>query len=173
MNLRRPRLSVFGAALGMVLALVGPLNGYAQDSNRAVLLQQFADAFSRNDPEAAVAMVTDDVIFIAGPCGEAPGGMCVGKDQFRMATEQGGAQVSVTITELVGDTVRFRTEERFDFPPEARAAGVERFVEVGTIVFQGDKVALAGLVADVTDPQTVTLLRIFSSMGPPPGAAGP
>jgi hypothetical protein len=133
------------------------------------VLQQLIVAVNRNDVDAMAALVTDDVVFIGGPCGGAPGGVCVGKEQFRQAAAEGPAQVTVSDVQVAGDTVRFRTEERFDLPPEAAAAGIQRFVEVGSIVVQDGKIARAGLVPDVSDQQTIALLRIFASEGPPPG----
>lgn len=165
-----PRVSVLALAAALVMVLSFPASA---QTDPGLVLQQLVDAVNRDDVATQVALVSDDVIFIGGPCGEAPGGVCVGKDQFRMAVEEGGARVTITSMEVSGNIVRFRVEERFDFPPEAAAAGVERFVELGTIVIEGDKVARAGLIADVTDPQTVTLLRIFATMGPPPGDSRP
>ena len=69
-----------------------------------------------------------------------------------------------------GNAVTFRAEERFELPPQAVTAGVNRQVEVGTLVVTGGKVSRMALVADVTDPQTVTLQRIFVTLGPPSGS---
>jgi len=143
----------------------------------ASVLQQLAGAFNRNDQTAAIAAFTDDAIVIGGPCGEESGGTCFGKAQLEQAI-RGSEPVQVTISDVQvvgeGNTATFRTEERFSFPPQAVAAGVHRFVELGTVVVSGGKVARLGLVADVADAQTTTLFRVFSTLGPPPAAqSGP
>lgn len=55
-------------------------------------------------------------------------------------------------------------------PPQAVAAGVRRNQDVGTAVIAGGKIARLAFVTDVTDRQSVDLMRAFAAAGPPPGS---
>jgi hypothetical protein len=139
-------------------------------------LQRLLEAFSRGDEATIMSLFTDDAIMINGPCGDEPGQTCVGKAQLQQAVHDSG-KVSVSLAEPAvvsgadGNVLTFRTREVFDLPPEARAAGIQAYVERGTATLDASgRFSRIGLVADVTDPQTVALLRIFASMGPEPGA---
>src|SRR5690348_13669556 len=83
----------------LVWASVGAVTTAAAQTDPAAVLQQLVAAVNRNDVDAQVALVTDDVIFIGGPCGEMPGGICVGKDQFRMASSSPDP-VNVTLHDI-------------------------------------------------------------------------
>ena len=171
--MNRSLICVLAAASMLIAAAPSAL---AQGDPTSVL-QQLITAFNRNDEAAVLALFTDDAVIIGGPCGGAPGGLCVGKTMLQEAVHSGGSvQLQLSGTPQVigeGNVVTFRTEERFELPPQAVTAGVTRMVEVGTIVVSGGKVSRMGLVADVTDPQTVTLQRVFATFGPPPGSPPP
>ena len=160
-------LALFAVSGGPVAAQTTP--------DPVTVLERFAASVSRNDPAAQqAAFFTDDAIFIGGPCGDLPGNTCLGKAQIQQALSTGGP-VTVTLNPAPtvtgqGNVVQLRTEERFELPPEAAAAGVQRYVETGQAVINNGRIARIALVADVTDPQTVTLLRMFASMGPQPGS---
>lgn len=159
----RPFFSVLAAA---VLLAVTAMPTAAQTGPTAVLEQLLA-AVNRNDVAAQVAMFTDDAIIIGGPCGSAP---CVGKSAIAATLEEGPVQIRFAAPPQVeGNVVRFRLEERFPLPPEVQATGIQRNIENGTAVVNGSKISLLAFVADVTDPQTVALVRLFASFGPEPG----
>src|SRR5579872_6599635 len=125
------------------------------------VLQQLADAFSRNDHAAAIGMFTDGAIVVGGPCGGAGGGECVGRSQIAQSVNASHDPLSVSLVDMNvsgdGNVVTFKTNEVFPFGPEASAAGVQRMVESGTAVIQNGKVDRLALVVDLTDPQTVML----------------
>jgi SnoaL-like domain len=172
------RQSSSSSMLAVVALLMIMVPSASAQTDPVSVLEEVNGAFNRGDASAALAGFTDDVIVIGGPCGGAPGGKCVGKEMLREAIQAGGpAEVKLLDPLVLGDRdlVTFRFEERFGWPPQATAAGVQRFVEVGRAVITGGKVSRLGLVPDVTDPQSMTLLRVLSTLGPPvgPGAAVP
>ena len=148
-------------------------------SDPVSIVRQVFAAFNTGNAAAQLAFFTDDAIFIGGPCNRAPGGTCVGKAQLQRALTPDPTRVATQVTLSpaptligeVGNVVQVRTEARFPLPPPLTAAGVQRYVEVGQIVVNNGKIARIGLVADVTDQQTMTVLRFFATLGPPPGAA--
>lgn len=133
-------------------------------------------AVDKNDQAAMLDSFTDDAIVIGGPCGSSNSDMCVGKAQIQQALRtSSGVQVAFAEAPQVsgeGNIVTFRTLEVFDLPPQATAAGLKRYVERGTATVTNGKISRLALVADVTDPQTVALLRLFASLGPDNGSAG-
>lgn len=166
--MKRALVSLF-AATALLVGAVAPIAAQAQ-TDPAAVVQQLLTAVNRNDLAAQVALFTDDAILIGGPCREHA---CVGKSAIQRAftpEDGGGVQVRFAETpQVAGDVVRFRLEERFPLPPGFQAPGVERLVEVGTAVVSGGKIAHLAFVADLTDAQTVTLIRLFASFGPDPG----
>jgi hypothetical protein len=177
------RFSFLSIAIALV-ALLSAVPASAQTAQTTPLdpaasLQRLVDAFSRGDETAIMSMFTDDAIVLNGPCGDQPGQACVGKAQLQQAVHNGGTvNVSLVDPPVVsgegGNVVTFRTREVFDLPPQARAEGIQAYMERGTATLDSSgRFSRIGLVADVTDPQTVALLRIFASMGPQPGAGGP
>ena len=164
------------AALSIFVAAVPSVSAQADPTS---VLQQLLAAFNRNDQAAILNLFTDDAVIIGGPCGGGAGGECVGKAMLQDAIRTGGpVQVQLTadaplVSGAGGNVATFRVQERFELPPQAVSAGVTRQVEVGTIVVSGGKVSRLALVADVTDPQTVTLQHVFATLGPPPNAQGP
>jgi hypothetical protein len=150
----------------VALALATTPSGAAQ-ADPVTVLQQVNAAFNRNDQQAALAGFTDDTIVIGGPCGGAPAGRCVGKQMLEQSVHAGGpVQVTMLDPQVIGDgnVVTFRFEERFGWPPQATAMGVERFIEIGTAVITGGQVSRLALVPDVTDSQTLIVLRVLATL---------
>ena len=175
-TLSRIRRFLFaGVAVSTLLAASGAPAAAQTAQDPISVLEQFIASVNRNDPaQIQASFFTDDAIFIGGPCGDLPSNTCVGKAQIQQEIASGGA-VQVTLNPAPtltgeGNVVQLRTEERFDLPPQATSAGIQRYVETGQAVIANGKIQRIALVADVTDPQTVSLIRLFSSMGPPPGS---
>ncbi len=167
-------VSALAAVVTLLAASAAP--AAAQTATDPIgVLEQLVASVNRNDPAAVQAgYFAEDAIVINGPCHDAPGGTCVGRAQIQHEIQAGGP-VQVTLNPAPtltgeGNVVQFRVEERFDLPPQAAAQGIQRYVEVGQAVVENGKIARMAFNADITDPQTVSLLRLFASMGPPPGA---
>ena len=174
----RPLLAV---AAGLALLAGSAIPAAAQTPPDPVsVLQNLIASVDRNDPAPVQASYfAEDAVVLAGPCHDQPDQTCVGRAQIEQAIRTGGP-VQVTLNPAPtltgeGNVVQFRVEERFDLPPQATAAGIQRYVEVGQAVVNAGRIQRMAFQADVTDPQTVALIRLFASMGPPPGAqpAGP
>jgi hypothetical protein len=150
------------AALGVATAASG-----SAQADPVAVLQQVNAAFNRDDQPAALAGFADDAIVIGGPCGGAPAGRCVGKQMLEQAVHAGGpVQVTMRDPQVTGDgnVVTFGFEERFGWPPQASAMGVERFIETGTAVITSGQVSRLALVPDVTDSQTLIVLRVLATL---------
>lgn len=176
------RLGAVGSVLLLLLASSTALPVAAQTAptDPVSVLQQFFTSVNRNDPPATqAAFFTDDVIFIGGPCDEQPMGMCVGKAQLiqAFAPGEGIEQLSLmqppTVTGEAGNVLQFRFAVGLSGAPELAQAGIQRFVQVGQVVFSNGKVSRAAMTFDVTDPQTVAFLRLGASFGPPPASLVP
>jgi ketosteroid isomerase-like protein len=143
-------------------------------SQPVAVVQQLADAFNRNDHAAAIGLFTPGAIVVGGPCGDTQGGECVGQSQIAETVNSNNDPIHVTLTDVnvVGDgnVVTFKTNEAFEFPPQATAAGIDRMVETGTAVIANGKIDRLALVLDVTDPQTVMLQHIWATLEPPSSA---
>src|SRR4051794_35756976 len=117
--------------------LIAAAPSAAAQADPSSVLQQLIAAFNRNDEAAILNLFTDDAVILGGPCGgAAPGNLCVGKPMLGEETRGGGpVQVQLTGTPRVsgeaGTVVPPRVENRFDPPPQAVSAGVNRQVEVG------------------------------------------
>ena len=160
------RFAVSVTTLAVALALAAPA---AAQSNQDPVntLQLFAQSVNRNDPAAVQAnFFTDDAVVVGGPCGNTPEGACIGKPAILNSIQTGGAvNVSVEVLSVSDNVLRIRVQERFDLPQEAIAAGVQRYVETGTAVINGSKIARLGLMPDLLDQQTVTAMRVFATLG--------
>jgi ketosteroid isomerase-like protein len=168
--------SLIATAVAAVAVMSSQPAAAQSQSDPAAVMQQVAAAFSRDDRTAAIAMFTDNAIVVGGPCGGAPAnGECIGRAMLEQAIRNSDpVHVSLNDLQVVGDgnTVTFRTQEQFELPPQAAAAGVHRMVELGTAVIVDGKVDRMALVPDITDAQTVTLFHLFASFGPEPGSPG-
>jgi hypothetical protein len=89
--------------------------------------------------------------------------------QSALADDSGEVRVSIQgAPEVSGNVVRFRLEQRFPLPPELSATGAGRILELGTAIVSGGRISHLALVPDVTDAETMALLRLFASYGPDP-----
>ncbi len=147
----------------LVIAVVVPAAVSAQ-ADPAAVVQRYRDALNRGDVAGAVALLTDDVIRQDdGGCAQVP---CVGGAAVQKAFERVVAvnvRTTPVSTQVSGNTVTFRGEVRSD---NTRAAGVERFIYVGTYEVRGDKIAAFRIRADESDPQTATYRAFIRARGP-------
>jgi len=133
----------------------------------ATVFQRFIDARNAGDVAGALALVTDDIVFVGGPnC--APPSPCVGTAAVReqvqgfiadrvWATGTGPLQVS-------GDTVRGRFEVR---GTPYTAAGIDRAIVDIAMDFRAGRIAAYRSVPDASDPQTARFLDYQRTHQPP------
>ena len=159
--------SLVALLLTMMTAAMPASFAVAAADDPATVVRRFIEVRNRYDVEGTLALVTDDIRFVAGPyC--TPATPCVGVATQRAELKNFIAdrvQVAIVgVPQVSGTTVRIRTEVRAD---PFRAAGVERTVENETVEVRDGKVASLISVPDASDAQTAKLLA-----GPPP-AQGP
>jgi ketosteroid isomerase-like protein len=116
--------------------------------------QRVLDAASKGDIPAVMANYTDAAEFRGAPtCRPDP---CVGKAAIQKRFEEqqrAGTRVTIVGTQVSGNTLTTRAEVRNE---SIASAGVERIISVGTVTFEGDKIARQVLENDTSDPQTAT-----------------
>ena len=149
-------LGAAGLVLAVVLGGMAPralqaINGGQPD--RAAVVEQFLAAWSRGDLDAAMALVADDVTYIAGPvCTlQEP---CRGAAALRVFVEgeiRSGQSFTVTELRAVGSGVQGRWEIRNEL---IRAAGLERVVVNNLSQVPHDKITVFVSLFDLIDPQT-------------------
>ncbi len=166
MRLRNGLLSVL--MLTMLLVALPASFAVAAADDPATVVRRFIEVRNRYDAEGALALLSDDFRFVAGPyC--TPATPCVGVATQRAELKNFIAdRVQVTIVgtpQVSGTTVRIRTEVRAD---PFRAAGVKRIVSNGMAEVRDGKVASLTSVPDASDAQTAKLLA-----GPPPAQGSP
>lgn len=168
--MKQSLLSLVGAAALLIAAVPAA----SAQADPLPVIQQLIAAVNGQDSAAVLAAFTDDAIVISGPCGDEPSGLCVGKAQLKKALQTSDpARIALAgVPEVIGEgnIVTFRLQEHFPIPPQAVAAGVRRNQDMVTAVIAGGKIARLAFVTDVTDRQSMDLLRAFAAAGPPPGA---
>ncbi len=166
----RSLLRVAGLSLAVALAVAAPramqaISGGPPD--RAAVVGQFLAAWSRGDLDGAMALVTDDVTYIAGPdCTlQAP---CRGAAALRAFVEdeiRSGQTFTVTELRAVGSGVQGRWEIRNE---RIREAGVERVVVNNLSQVPRDKITVFVSLFDLTDPQTAQRAGLPAPVPPGP-----
>lgn len=166
---RRSLSCITASGLAALLVLgVGTLasSSAASQVDRATVVQQWADARNRGDVEGALALQTENAVWIAGPCQvQSP---CAG-DRLRAQAEIDPAvhfRFTISNVQVAGSNVQGQYEVRSD---AVCAAGVERIVGTVLISVPQDKIALYVGVNDVTDAQTAMNLAVAAGRQP----AGP
>ena len=148
-----------------VLALAACLPAAAEDYsqakvNPASLAEQDLAAESRGDVAAAVALYSDDAIIQYGGLCWTP---CVGKAAIQKELERRVAAKNEwkIIGKYVSDNVAVvQTELKIGY---IENSGVDRVVVWNIYEVKGDKIAVATLVGQRTDPQTARFIKWFSS----------
>ncbi|MCA1669065.1 MAG: nuclear transport factor 2 family protein [Thermomicrobia bacterium] len=157
-----------GLLCALMLAMIMAVTPAAAADDPATVLQRFNDARNSGDIAGAVALLTDDVRFVEGPC--TADNPCIGVAATREPLEAGAVvhvRVTVVGTPVVtGTTVRFRAEVRFDNVP----AGVERIIENTTVEVRDGKIASYFAILDLSDAQTAKLIAAQPLPQRPPSA---
>jgi hypothetical protein len=158
------RLPIILAAALFAIASAAPAS--AQSEPRDVFEQLLAAA-NRDDAAAAAALFTEQAVLVGGPCNGMPNQTCRGRAMIRQAFDENPARVTLRgAPEFSATGVQFALEERFELPPPLVEQGVDRYIEVGTAMFEQDKVAAMALAPDFTDQQTLTAYYAFTALGP-------
>jgi hypothetical protein len=151
--------------LACVLVLAGSLPSAAEDYgqakvNPALLAEQDLAAESRGDVAAALALYSDDAIVqYGGLCWTS----CIGKAAIQKELERRVAaknEWKVIGKYVSGNVAAVQTELKIGY---IEGSGVDRVVVWNIYEVKGDKIAVATLVGQRTDPQTAQFINWFSS----------
>jgi hypothetical protein len=152
--------SIFFATLSAsLLAFAAPTPAPAQ-VDPASLAEQDLAAESRGDVAAALALYRDDAIVQYGGLCWSP---CVGKAAIRKELERRVAaknQFKTVGKYVSGNVVVVQTELRIGY---IEKSGVDRVIVWNIYEVTGDKIAVATLVGQRTDPQTARFIEWFRS----------
>ena len=144
-----------------VLALAAFLPAAAEDYsqakvNPASLAEQDLAAESRGDVAAAVALYSDDAIIQYGGLCWTP---CVGKAAIQKELERRVAaknEWKIIGKYVSGNVAVVQTELKIGY---IESSGVDRVVVWNTYEVKGDKIAVATLVGQRTDPRTAQFIK--------------
>jgi hypothetical protein len=155
------RKPIFVAALlASLLAVAAPVLA-AGNVNPATLAQQDLAAESRGDVAAALALYSDDAIIQGGGlCATAP---CVGKAAIQHELERRVAaknHATIVGKYVSGNVAVVKAEVKIGF---IEWTGVDHVVVWTIYETKGDKIAVATLVGQRTDPQTARFIEICCS----------
>ena len=158
----------FATLLASVLALAvsrpAPAADYGQAKvNPLSLAQQDLAAESRGDVAAALAVYSDDAIVQNGALCWTP---CVGKAAIQKELERRVAaknQFKIIGKYVSGNVAVVQTELRIGY---IEKSGVDRIIVCNIYEVTGDKIAVATLVGQRTDPQTARFIEWFRSQPP-------
>jgi hypothetical protein len=162
------RSVVFVALLVLMLAPAvsapAPAEDYGQAKvNPATLAERDLAAESRGDVAAALASYADDAIVQYGGLCWTP---CVGKAAIQKELERRVAaknKWTITGKYVSGNVAVIRTELRIGY---IEASGVDRVVVWNIYEVKGDKIAVATLAGERTDPQTARFIEWFGKQQP-------
>src|SRR5215210_2497572 len=87
---RSPMTRTLMSLLATVSFLVALAPTASAQADPISVLQQLLAAFNRNNEAAILSLFTDDAVVIGGPCGGAPGNLCVGKTMLQESIRSGG-----------------------------------------------------------------------------------
>jgi hypothetical protein len=156
------RLIFFAALLASALALAGSTPASAKE-DAASLAERDLAAESRGDVAAALALYSDDAIVQnGGLCWTA----CVGKAAIQKELERRVAaknRFKITGKYVSGNVAVVKTELQIGY---IEKSGVDRVVVWNIYEVKGDKIAVATLVGQRTDPQTARFIEWLKSQPP-------
>jgi hypothetical protein len=156
------RLIVFITLAASLLALAMSTPAPAQ-VDPASLAEQDLAAESRGDVAAALALYSDNAIVQYGGLCWSP---CVGKAAIRKELERRVAaknQFKIIGKYVSGNVAVVQTELRIGY---IEKSGVDRIIVWNIYEVTGDKIAVAALVGQRTDPQTARFIEWFRSQPP-------
>jgi ketosteroid isomerase-like protein len=141
------------------------------DVDPAAVHQRYLDATNRGDVAAAVALFSQDAVYLGGSCQPDP---CVGHAAIQ-GDIAGNVASHVRVTrlssEIDGDTLTWRSEVVAD---GVRAAGVERIITLGTTQVRAATIVNHHFRFDTSDPQTAVYAAfLVTRQGPAPDAPAP
>jgi hypothetical protein len=155
--------------LASVLMLAASLPAVAEDYGQAsvnpvLLAEQDLAAETRGDVAAALALYSDDAIVqYGGLCWSG----CIGKAAIRKELERRVAaknEWKIIAKFVSGNTAVVQTELKIGY---IEASGVDRVVVWNIYEVTGDKIAVATLAGQRTDPQTAQFIKWFSAQPKP------
>ena len=156
------RLIVFITLAASLLALAMSTPAPAQ-VDPASLAEQDLAAESRGDVAAALALYSDNAIVQYGGLCWSP---CVGKAAIRKELERRVAaknQFKIIGKYVSGNVAVVQTQLRIGY---IEKSGVDRIIVWNIYEVTGDKIAVATLVGQRTDPQTARFIEWFRSQPP-------
>jgi hypothetical protein len=156
------RLIVFITLAASLLALAMSTPAPAQ-VDPASLAEQDLAAESRGDVAAALALYSDNAIVQYGGLCWSP---CVGKAAIRKELERRVAaknQFKIIGKYVSGNVAVVQTELRIGY---IEKSGVDQIIVWNIYEVTGDKIAVAALVGQRTDPQTARFIEWFRSQPP-------
>lgn len=118
--------------------------------------RQFVEAVNRADTAAALALLTEDVVWERG--GQCPPAACKGKRLAeRELTRDVGAHHLITplTVDQVDNVPRVRVELRTD---GTRRGGAERIIQFFSLELRDGKIAAVRVAFDTTDPATAAFV---------------
>ena len=152
--------SIFFATLSASLLAFATSTPAPAQVDPASLAEQDLAAESRGDVAAALALYRDDAIVQYGGLCWSP---CVGKAAIRKELERRVAaknQFKTVGKYVSGNVVVVQTELRIGY---IEKSGVDRVIVWSIYEVTGDKIAVATLVGQRTDPQTARFIEWFRS----------
>jgi hypothetical protein len=150
-------ITFFASVLALAASTSAPAQNYGQAKvNPVSLAKQDLAAESRGDVASALALYSDDAIIQNGGLCWTP---CVGKAAIQKELERRVAAKNVfkIVGEYVSDNVALvKTELQIGY---IEKSGVDRVVVWNIYEVVGDKIAVATLVGQRTDPQTARFIE--------------
>jgi hypothetical protein len=153
------RQFVFVAVLASMLAL-GVSTSAPAEADPASLAEQDLAAESRGDVAAALALYAEDAIVQYGGLCWTP---CVGKAAIQKELErrvEAKNRWTVTGKYVAGNVAVIKTELQIGY---IESSGVDRVVVWNIYELKDDKIAVATLVGQRTDPQTAKFIEWYRS----------
>ena len=155
------RSSVCATVLAVTLVVAGSSRVTAEDYgqatvNPATLAEQDLAAESRGDIAAAVALYSDDAIVQYGGLCWTP---CVGKAAVQKEIERrvdAKNKFKIIGKYVSGNVAVVQTELQIGY---IESSGVDRVVVWNIYEVKGDKIAVATLIGQRTDPQTAQFIK--------------
>jgi hypothetical protein len=161
MNMPILFIILFASMLALAVCTPAPAEDYGQAKvNPALLAEQDLAAESRGDVAAALALYSDDATIQYGGLCWTP---CVGKAAIQKELERRAAaknQFKIIGKYVSGNVAVVQTELRIGY---IEKSGVDRVVIWNIYEVTGDKIAVATLVGQRTDPQTARFIEWFRS----------
>jgi hypothetical protein len=152
----------FGTLLAAMFALAVSTPAPAQVDPASLAEQEMA-AESRGDVTAALALYSDDAIVQYGGLCWTP---CVGKAAIQKELERRVAaknRWTIIGKYVSGNVAVVQTELQIGY---IEKSGVDRVIVWNIYEVKGDKIAVATLVGQRTDPQTARFIEWFQSQPP-------